>query len=106
MPSVKRDRGDAAAAGAAHESAPSASPGFDAEAIRARLASERGPRFWRSLEELADREGFERWMREEFPRLAGAMPLDRRDFLRFVAASLALGGLAGCGRPPQDEIVP
>ncbi len=62
--------------------------------------------FWRSLEELADNEGFLRWLRIERPQLAEALTLDRRGFLKFMAASLALAGVSACGHPPQDQIVP
>ncbi|HKU79426.1 MAG TPA: TAT-variant-translocated molybdopterin oxidoreductase, partial [Rhodanobacteraceae bacterium] len=78
----------------------------DPAAIRAKLANQRGPRFWRSLEELADSDGFRAWLRSEHPRLAEAASLDRRDFLKLLGASLALAGLAGCSRPPRAQIVP
>ncbi|WIG55377.1 MAG: Molybdopterin oxidoreductase, iron-sulfur binding subunit [Rhodanobacteraceae bacterium] len=78
----------------------------DPAAIRAKLAGQRGPRFWRSLEELADSEGFRAWLRSEHPQLAEAASLDRRDFLKLLGASLALAGLAGCSHPPRSQIVP
>ncbi|HXE66508.1 MAG TPA: TAT-variant-translocated molybdopterin oxidoreductase [Rhodanobacteraceae bacterium] len=78
----------------------------DPAAIRAKLATQRGPRFWRSLEELADSEGFRAWLRSEHPALAEAASLDRRDFLKLLGASLALAGLAGCSHPPNTQIVP
>ncbi|MGN6789801.1 MAG: TAT-variant-translocated molybdopterin oxidoreductase, partial [Rhodanobacteraceae bacterium] len=78
----------------------------DPAAIRAKLANQRGPRFWRSLEELADSEGFRAWLRSEHPRLADAASLDRREFLKLLGASLALAGLAGCSHPPRTQIVP
>lgn len=43
----------------------------------------------------------------ESPRWAAAWnPLNRRDFLRLMSASLALGGLAACTRQPDEQIVP
>jgi len=78
----------------------------DPAAIRAKLAGQRGPRFWRSLEELADSDGFRAWLQSEHPRLAAAASLDRRDFLKLMGASLALAGLSGCSHPPQLDIVP
>jgi molybdopterin-containing oxidoreductase family iron-sulfur binding subunit len=78
----------------------------DPAAIRAKLAGQHGPRFWRSLEELADSEGFRAWLRSEHPALAEAASLDRRDFLKLLGASLALAGLAGCSHPPRSQIVP
>src|SRR3546814_12172304 len=32
--------------------------------------------------------------------------MNRRDFLRYAAASMALGGIAACSRPPAETIVP
>ena len=61
-----------------------------------------GPRYWRSLDELAATPGFQTYLEREFP--AGAAQLDgvdRRQFFKLMAASFALGGigLAGCRRP-------
>uniref|UniRef100_UPI0032B2164E TAT-variant-translocated molybdopterin oxidoreductase n=1 Tax=uncultured Abyssibacter sp. TaxID=2320202 RepID=UPI0032B2164E len=66
-----------------------------------------GPRYWRSLDELAGTADFGRLLREEFPRLAPLweQSVDRRGVLKLMAASLALAGLGGCGRP-AEEIVP
>ena len=65
-----------------------------------------GPEYWRSLEELS-REDFEQVVETEFP--AGALALergvDRRDFVKLMGASMALGGLAACNRP-AEKIVP
>ena len=55
---------------------------------------------------VADNEGFLKWLRTERPQLADALLLDRRGFLKFMAASLALAGVSGCGHPPQGQIVP
>ncbi|MGD0539868.1 MAG: TAT-variant-translocated molybdopterin oxidoreductase, partial [Verrucomicrobiota bacterium] len=61
-----------------------------------------GPRYWRSLDELAATPAFREYLEREFP--AGAAQLggvDRRQFFKLMAASFALGGvgLAGCRRP-------
>jgi molybdopterin-containing oxidoreductase family iron-sulfur binding subunit len=80
--------------------------GFDPDAARGKLAATRGPVYWRSLEELADSEGFRRWLRQQNPRLGEALLMDRRGFLKLLGASLALAGLAACSHPPQTEIVP
>jgi len=65
-----------------------------------------GPEYWRSLESLP-REDFEQVVETEFP--AGALALergvDRRDFVKLMGASMALGGLAACNRP-AEKIVP
>lgn len=71
-------------------------PPVDLEALRARLAEERGPRLWRSLEELADVPEVRRYMEAEFPDVVQAGTIDRRTLLRLMSASLAFGGLAAC----------
>jgi molybdopterin-containing oxidoreductase family iron-sulfur binding subunit len=79
---------------------------FDPDVAREKLAATRGPVYWRSLEELADSEGFRRWLRQQNPKLGEALLMDRRGFLKLLGASLALAGLAACSHPPQTEIVP
>jgi MoCo/4Fe-4S cofactor protein with predicted Tat translocation signal len=66
-----------------------------------------GKAYWRSLEELADTPRFRRLVRQEFPGFEGALssPVSRRNFLKLMAASLALAGLTGC-RWPKEEILP
>ena len=67
-----------------------------------------GPRYWRSLGELADSPGFRGHLEREFPDGASGMDgVDRRQFLKIMAASFALGGvgLAGCRRP-ESHILP
>jgi molybdopterin-containing oxidoreductase family iron-sulfur binding subunit len=65
-----------------------------------------GNEYWKSLDELS-REDFEQAVEAEFP--AGALALergvDRRDFVKLMGASMALGGLAACNRP-AEKIVP
>jgi molybdopterin-containing oxidoreductase family iron-sulfur binding subunit len=64
-----------------------------------------GPRYWRSLDELADTPGFQAQMAREFPEGADNLNgVDRRRFFKLMAASFALGGIglaAGCRRPEQ-----
>ncbi|WP_428484797.1 TAT-variant-translocated molybdopterin oxidoreductase [Rhodopila sp.] len=80
---------------------------YDLAALRARLA---GPvrRTWRSLDAVADTPEFRRFLHNEFPSAAGlAAGSDRRGFLKLMAASLALAGLAGCDDDdPRDQEVP
>jgi len=67
-----------------------------------------GPKYWRSLDELADTPGFREHMAREFPEGASSMEgVDRRQFMKLMAASFALGGLglAGCRRP-ESHILP
>jgi len=82
---------------------------LDLAQVRARLQSKTGKQYWRTLEELAGDPGFEELLHREFPRQAPSEwdeGVDRRDFLKLMAASLALAGLSGCGRAPVKEIVP
>jgi molybdopterin-containing oxidoreductase family iron-sulfur binding subunit len=70
--------------------------------------SKAGPRYWRSLDELAETPGFKAALAKEFPEGASEMnAVDRRQFMKIMAASFALGGLglAGCRRP-EDNILP
>ena len=63
-----------------------------------------GPKYWRSLDELADTPGFRAQLQREFPQGAAELDgVDRRHFLKIMAASFALGGLglAGCRRPEK-----
>jgi len=67
-----------------------------------------GPRYWRSLDELADTPGFREQLAREFPEGASSIEgVDRRQFVKIMAASFALGGigLAGCRRP-ESNILP
>jgi molybdopterin-containing oxidoreductase family iron-sulfur binding subunit len=67
-----------------------------------------GPRYWRSLDELADTPGFREQLAREFPDGASSIDgVDRRQFMKIMAASFALGGLglAGCRRP-EVNILP
>ena len=67
-----------------------------------------GPRYWRSLDELADTPGFRAQLEREFPQGAAELDgVDRRHFVKIMAASFALGGLglSGCRRP-EVNILP
>src|SRR5918912_2961826 len=78
------------------------------EDVRRRLAAKQGKEYWRSLEELAATEEFEEFLHREFPRQAGEWDdaVGRRNFLKVMAASLALAGLSGCVYQPPEKIVP
>ncbi len=60
---------------------------------------------WRDLAETEVESGA-----EPLPLAHGARdmgpPLDRRQFLQLAGASLALAGLGGCGRAPEEVILP
>ena len=63
-----------------------------------------GPKYWRSLDELTATPGFKAQMEREFPEGADNLNgVDRRHFMKIMAASFALGGLsmAGCRRPEK-----
>ena len=82
---------------------------LDLEAVRAKLRETGGgKRYWRSLEELADDPHFNDLLHREFPRAASEWDesVDRRNFLKLMAASLALAGISGCRRPIDYHIVP
>ena len=54
-----------------------------------------------------DGAGVHAFIRERFPSAAALLDTpDRRQFMRLMAASLALSGLAGCDDDSRDEIVP
>jgi len=68
---------------------------------------ESGPRYWRSLDELARTPEFQEAVQREFPddewdRLP---PATRRQFLKVMGASMAFAGLTAC-RWPAEKIVP
>src|ERR1700722_12532087 len=79
--------------------------------VRAKLEGKTGRRFWKNLDELAETESFQQLMAEEFPRQAGSSnewvdAVSRRGFLKVMGASLALAGLAGCTKQPDEPIFP
>ncbi len=64
-----------------------------------------GLQYWRSLDELAATPGFKQQLAREFPEGASNLDgVDRRNFMKLMAASFALGGLglAGCRRPEKN----
>ena len=57
-----------------------------------------GRTYWQTLEELADSPEFAAAVAREAPRFKYVIHgFDRRRFLQLMAASIALGGLSGCG---------
>src|ERR1700736_3071424 len=81
---------------------------LDLAAVRAKLKSKTGKQYWRTLEELADDPQFQQLLHREFPRHASEWDdsVDRRDFLKLMAASLAFAGLSRCGKAPEEHIIP
>jgi MoCo/4Fe-4S cofactor protein with predicted Tat translocation signal len=76
--------------------------------VRARLEGVKGKKFWRSLDELADTPEFRAAVEREFPSAAQEWidPVSRRGFLKIMGASMALAGLAGCTKQPDEPIYP
>ncbi len=85
-------------------------PKMTLAAVRAKLDGQTGRRFWKNLDELAATREFNELMAEEFPRQAmqgeWVDAVSRRGFLKVMGASLALAGLAGCTKQPDEEIYP
>ena len=79
-----------------------------AEAREKLSRAKSGPQYWRSLEELAQSDGFFEMLHREFPRQASVLPegASRRDFLKLMSASMALAGLSACVKQPLEPIVP
>jgi molybdopterin-containing oxidoreductase family iron-sulfur binding subunit len=77
-------------------------------AVRAELKGARGKRYWRSIDELAGTEEFQAAVEREFPASAQEWvdPVSRRGFMKLMGASMALAGLAGCTKQPDEPIYP
>lgn len=66
-----------------------------------------GKVYWRSLDELAHTPEFRAFVENEFPNHANEMlSPSRRQFLKIMGASFALGGLTGCRRWPEEKVAP
>jgi molybdopterin-containing oxidoreductase family iron-sulfur binding subunit len=81
---------------------------LDLAAVRSKLAGKQGKQYWRTLEELSDDPHFADLLHREFPRAASEWDesVDRRDFLKLMGASLALAGMAGCGKSDEPLVAP
>ncbi len=79
---------------------------IDWAAVRRKLAADSGREYWRGLEELAHSEEFARCLEHEFPHAPWDLAIDRRRFLQLMGASLALAGMTGCTRQPEEKIAP
>ncbi|WP_229741062.1 TAT-variant-translocated molybdopterin oxidoreductase [Silvibacterium dinghuense] len=76
--------------------------------VRQKLAGQKGKRYWRSIDELAGTPEFDAAVAEEFPQHSSEWidPVSRRGFLKLMGASMALAGLAGCTKQPDEPIYP
>ena len=71
------------------------------------LQAGQGKHFWRALDALVDRPDFLARLAERFPALAtGPGDWRRRDLLKCMGGALALAGLDGCERSPDEEALP
>ena len=73
-----------------------------------RMDGTRGRRYWKSLDEIAETPQFLEFLHREFPQNASELddPAGRRNFLKIMGASMALAGITGCTRQPEEKIVP
>ncbi len=78
------------------------------EQVRQDLKGVKGKRFWRSVDELADTPEFQAAVEREFPAAAQEWvdPVSRRGFLKLMGASMALAGMTGCTKQPEETIYP
>ena len=88
--------------------APAAGSRLTLAEVRAKLDGTSGKRFWKNLDELAETPAFYEMLQREFPRQASEWvdAVSRRGFLKVMGASLALAGLAGCTKQPDEPIFP
>jgi len=66
-----------------------------------------GKEYWRSLDQIADKPEFKKFLEREFPENASEInnPVSRRKFLTLMGASVAFAGFASC-RKPVEKIIP
>jgi len=76
--------------------------------VRDQLKGVKGKRYWRSVDELAGTAEFQAAVEREFPSSAQEWvdPVSRRGFMKLMGASMALAGLAGCTKQPDEPIYP
>jgi molybdopterin-containing oxidoreductase family iron-sulfur binding subunit len=70
---------------------------------------ESGPKYWRSMDQLAETPEFRQWVEKEFPAGASEFtdPVSRRNFVKIMSASFLLAGLGSTGcRRPVEHIYP
>ncbi len=74
--------------------------------VREELKGVKGKRYWRSIDELANTADFQAAVEREFPSAAQEWvdPVSRRGFMKLMGASMALAGLAGCTKQPDEPI--
>ena len=85
-----------------------AAPEMTLAEVREQLKGKKGKRYWQSIDELAGTPEFEAAVSKEFPDQAQEWidPVSRRGFMKLMGASMALAGLAGCTKQPDEPIYP
>ena len=91
-----------------HPEEQAAAPSLTLAQVREQLKGKKGKRYWRSIDELAGTPEFEAAVAKEFPDQAQEWidPVSRRGFMKLMGASMALAGLAGCTKQPDEPIYP
>ncbi|MEE3233739.1 MAG: TAT-variant-translocated molybdopterin oxidoreductase [Candidatus Latescibacterota bacterium] len=76
--------------------------------ISRQLKNSSSQTYWSSLEDLSRTDEFVEMVGREFPEQADQLmdSESRRNFLKLMGASFALGGLSACTIQPQEKIVP
>ena len=71
------------------------------------MRADNAPEFWRTLAEH-DGADLHELLGDEFASRLPVSPdaIERRSFLKLMAASIAMAGMAGCTRQPPEQIVP
>src|SRR5690242_4038389 len=87
---------------------PDSAKGLTLAEVRQELKGVKGKRYWRSIDELSGTAEFQAAVEQEFPAAAQEWvdPVSRRGFLKIMGASMALAGLAGCTKQPDEPIYP
>lgn len=105
---VESAMGNASEQGTVNESAANATQPMTLEAVRNELKAVKGKKLWRSIDELSNTPEFQAAVEKEFPSAAQEWvdPVSRRGFLKLMGASMALAGMAGCTKQPEEAIYP
>lgn len=71
-----------------------------------KMNEQNGPTYWRSVNELAGKTEIDELIVREFPSHVDDIldPVNRRNFLKVMGASMMLAGLSSCARQPEEQI--
>lgn len=83
-------------------------PSLSFAEIREKLQGKSGQEYWRSFEQAAGTPEFQALAKHEFANEPEIWDrgTTRRDFLQLMGSMIALAGLAGCTRQPEEKIIP